>query len=98
MIKAKLCLFLAFISVLAFVPAFSQTAMDIKKLDSTLAYLNKTAQFNGTVLYAEQGKVIYKKAFGVVDINTNKPLTTASSFNLASITKQFVAMGIMQLY
>ncbi len=97
MIKAKLSLFLIIIPVFAFVPAFSQTAVDIKKLDSTLTWLNKTEQFNGTVLYAEQGKVVYKKAFGVVDINTNKPLTTNSSFNLASITKQFVAMGIMQL-
>ncbi|GAB3988801.1 hypothetical protein GCM10028807_12250 [Spirosoma daeguense] len=53
--------------------------------------------FNGVVLVAEQGKIRYKKAFGVANIATNEPLTTQSAFNLASVSKQFIAMMIMQL-
>ncbi len=87
---ATCCLF-------ACMPAIAQTGVDIKRLDSGLAALSQTGQFNGTVLYAENGKLLYKKAFGINDIYTNKPLTTASSFNLASVSKQFMAMGILQL-
>jgi CubicO group peptidase (beta-lactamase class C family) len=89
---------LLFISLL-FITAFllAQTAGDIKQLDSVLTLLNKTDRFNGTVLYAEKGKVLYKKAFGVTDYRSNQPLTTQSAFNLASVTKQFICMGIMML-
>jgi N-acyl-D-amino-acid deacylase len=69
----------------------------IKQLDESLTNLYKTNRFNGTILYAEKGKIVYKKAFGVTDFRTNQPLQTASSFNLASVTKQFICMGIMQL-
>jgi CubicO group peptidase (beta-lactamase class C family) len=75
----------------------AQTPVDIKKLDSVLTLLNKTNRFNGAVLYAEKGKIIYKKAFGVTDYRTSQPLTTTSAFNLASVTKQFICMCIMIL-
>jgi N-acyl-D-amino-acid deacylase len=78
-----------------FLPA--QQTEALKELDSVLTVLNKTNRFNGTVLYAEKGKVLYKKAFGVTDYKTNQPLTTTSSFNLASVTKQFICMCIMIL-
>ena len=90
----KLNLLLLFF-LFAAIPAQSQQGY--KKLDSALNQLYKTHRFNGTVLYAEKGKVIYKKAFGVADYRTNQLLSTASSFNLASVTKQFICMGIMIL-
>lgn len=77
--------------------ALSQRNPDIKQLDTALTKLHQTNRFNGTVLYAENGKVLYKKAFGVSDYRTNQPLTTASAFNLASVTKQFICMSIMIL-
>lgn len=80
------------------IQAYSQAGLSVSKLDSVLTYLHKIHQFNGTVLYAEKGKVLYKKAMGVIDINSGKPLTVSSSFNLASVSKQFIAMGILQLY
>jgi len=85
------------IILLSFIDLPAQLPADIKQLDSAFILLNKTNRFNGTVLYAEKGKVLYKKAFGVVDSRTNEPLTTAASFNLASVTKQFICMCIMIL-
>ena len=90
----KQLLFLLMIVLSASLQAQQQ---NIKALDSTLTELNKTNRFNGTVLYAEKGKVLYKKAFGVADYRTNKPLNTTSAFNLASVTKQFMTMCIMIL-
>lgn len=80
-----------------FVNAGAQQVFNVKQLDSVYTSLYQSHRFNGTVLFAEKGKVLYKKAFGVTDMRTNQPLTTASSFNLASVTKQFICMGIMML-
>lgn len=59
-------------------------------LDSALSYLHDRALFNGVVLLAENGKVVYQKNYGITDIRNPQPLQVASSFNLASISKQFV--------
>ncbi|GAB3787021.1 hypothetical protein GCM10028818_51260 [Spirosoma horti] len=72
-------------------------AIRLKTLDSVLTRLHEQAMFNGVVLVAEKGAVRYKKAFGTANSAANEPLTTGSSFNLASISKQFVALMIMQL-
>ena len=53
--------------------------------------------FNGTVLVAEKGKVIYKKGFGLANMEWEISNTTDTKFRLGSITKQFTAMLIMQL-
>ena len=53
--------------------------------------------FNGNVLVAKAGKVIYQKAFGYRNYDTKQPLDTNSVFELASVSKQFTAMGILML-
>ena len=75
-----------------------QSTVNFHQLDSLLLRLNQTHRFNGTVLYAENGKIVFKKAYGVADVRTGEALTTHSSFNLASDTKQFIAVGILQLF
>lgn len=77
--------------------AGAQTTARIARIDSVLTYLHSHELFNGTVLVGEKGKVLYKKAFGISHPTTKAPLTTASSFNLASISKQFFTMMIMIL-
>ena len=54
-------------------------------------------QFNGVILVAEKGKVIYQKAFGVADYEWNIKNTTDTKFEIASITKTVTALMIMQL-
>lgn len=54
-------------------------------------------RFNGNVLVAKQGKVIYQQALGYADYNTKRLLNDSSVFELASVSKQFTAMGIMIL-
>ena len=85
--------------VLLFFPfiSFSQHTKKITRIDSVLTYLHQRQLFNGTVLIGENGKVLYKKAFGIANPESKTPLTTASSFNLASVSKQFYTMMIMIL-
>lgn len=53
--------------------------------------------FSGVVLFADGGDPIYKHAFGVRSFETNVPIETSDIFELASVSKQFTAMGIMML-
>ena len=76
---------------------FAQNNKTTHQIDSALSVLHAQHQFNGTVLYAEHGKVLYKKAFGIADFRTSAALQTTSAFNLASISKQFICMCIMIL-
>jgi CubicO group peptidase (beta-lactamase class C family) len=54
-------------------------------------------QFNGVVLIAEKGKVLYQKAFGVADFEWDIKNTTDTKFEIASITKTITALMIMRL-
>lgn len=53
--------------------------------------------FNGNILVAKHGKIIYQAAYGYRNYNTKEPLDNNSVFELASVSKQFTAMGILQL-
>lgn len=50
-----------------------------------------------TVLVSRHGKIIYKKAFGMANIELNVPMQTNNVFRIASLTKQFTAVAILQL-
>jgi CubicO group peptidase (beta-lactamase class C family) len=67
------------------------------RLDSFMQAEVRVNHFNGNVLIAKSGKIIYQKPFGYRNYNTKEPLINNSIFELASITKQFTAMAILQL-
>ncbi|HMC86442.1 MAG TPA: serine hydrolase domain-containing protein [Chitinophagaceae bacterium] len=53
--------------------------------------------FNGNVLVAKAGKIIFQKSYGYRNYDTKELLDSNSVFELASITKQFTAVCILQL-
>lgn len=53
--------------------------------------------FSGTVLVQKGGKTIYHESFGLADRAFNVPVTNATKFRVASITKTFTAVLILQL-
>ena len=67
------------------------------RIDEYMTRANKLRQFNGAVLVAENGKVIYKKGLGLANMEWNVPNEADTKFRLGSITKQFTATLIMQL-
>ncbi|MEO0403541.1 MAG: serine hydrolase domain-containing protein, partial [Bacteroidota bacterium] len=74
-------------------PIFSQ---NLEKIDSLFQELVDENSFNGNVLISQNGKVLFKKSYGVSTIGKT-PLSDNSIFNLASVTKQFTAAGIVLL-
>lgn len=68
-----------------------------RQLDGYLRAENAIKNFNGNVLVAKSDKIIYQKAFGYSNYDRKELLVNNSMFELASITKQFVALAIFQL-
>jgi CubicO group peptidase (beta-lactamase class C family) len=89
----KLCVTVLY-SLFCIVNTFSQNTHQI---DSLLEQLYHSDKLNGNVLVAVQGKVMYKKSFGLANVSTKEKLNENSIFELASLSKQFTAMGIMIL-
>jgi CubicO group peptidase (beta-lactamase class C family) len=67
------------------------------KIQEVLALAHKYQQFNGSALVAENGKIVYKGAFGMANIEWSIPNTPDTRFRLGSITKQFTSMLTLQL-
>ena len=57
----------------------------------------KTNEPGVSILIAKHGQIIYEKAFGSANIELNVPLQPGMVFRIGSITKQFTAIGILQL-
>ncbi len=74
---------------------FGQTK--VERFDSLFNYLHKNQLINGNVLVAEKGNVIYQKSFGYLIFESEKLHTANSIFSVASITKVFTSLSILQL-
>lgn len=77
------------------VALFAQTNTSL--LDSYMKAQTNLYGFNGNVLVAKKGKVIYMKSFGFSDFYTRKELDDNSVFDCGSIAKEFTAVGILLL-
>ena len=75
-------------------PAYSKQA---SKIDSFFKSRTRRGLFNGTVLFAENESVVYKKSFGFANFRTKNSLKLHSQFQLASVTKPLTAYAIMLL-
>lgn len=68
-----------------------------QKLDAYLSGQQKYFRFNGNVLVAENGKIVFQKTYGYADFDKQGLLNDSSVFELASVSKQFTATGILLL-
>lgn len=61
--------------------------------DSTLLRRN----FNGGILIAKEGNIIYEKYSGFSDLRTKNPMTDSTTMHLASSGKTFTGMAVLKL-
>jgi CubicO group peptidase (beta-lactamase class C family) len=87
--------FLTVVILCSFFVAKAQNKSE--ELDKLITQAHANGIFNGSVLVAENGKVIYRKAFGYANKEIKQLLKPEFCFDLASVSKQFTAMGIMIL-
>jgi len=69
----------------------------IEKIDRFITHYAKNGFLNGTVLIAENGKIIYQKAYGIADREWDVPHQTDGIFQIYSMSKQFTSLIMMQL-
>lgn len=86
-------------SLLAFSSVATAHAQD-PRTDRLREYLQAAAalgHLNGSVLVAEQGRVLTDSGFGYANMELGVRNTPDTRFRVASVTKQFTAMAIMML-
>lgn len=80
--------------------AFAQPKADkhlYSEFDKILSGQYKPYETGATVLVAQNGQIIYKKAFGMANLEYSIPMKIDNVFRIGSITKQFTAVAILQL-
>jgi len=69
-----------------------------EKVDEYLGAATELDRFSGSVLIARGEEIILKQGYGTADREHDVANTPRVKFRLGSVTKQFTAMGILQLY
>lgn len=95
--KTKI-LFATLLTLVSFTAARAQT-LDKAKLDQFFDRLAEKKKAMGNLVIAKDGNVLYTRSIGYSQINAveKKPLTAASRFRIASITKTYTAVMTLQL-
>lgn len=70
-----------------------------EQVDKVFKNLKKKTTFNGVVLFAEKGRIVMEKSYGVRNLRTRKgELNADDVFQLSSVSKMFTAEAIMILH
>jgi len=80
--------------------SYAQTVASKQMLaafDNILSAQFKPGETGCAALVAKNGQIIYKKAFGMANLELNVPMQPDMIFRVGSITKQFTAVAILQL-
>lgn len=85
--------------LLALLLSFNSTSAQSleKQIDAIFTEAYPADAPGATVLIAKDDKVIYRKAFGMANLELNVPMKPEHVLELASITKQFTGVAILML-
>ena len=67
------------------------------RIDSLMSSLYKPGYPGAAIAVVKSGEVVFKKGYGVADLDSKNAITSSTNFNICSMTKQFTAYGILQL-
>jgi len=89
--------FLVFLLTICALHANATPVDSAAGIDHIMTTLYQRGQFNGSILVAVNGKIIYRNAFGESNFDTHEKFAPATISCLASLSKQFTAMTVMML-
>ncbi len=67
------------------------------KIDSLVAMQHSPGQPGGVIAVISADEVIFKKGYGLMDMEQNLPVSPNTLFDIASVAKQFTAFAILML-
>lgn len=88
--------FLSFFLISA-VNCVAQASDKAGRIDSLIKAANRVGVFNGNILVAQKGKIIYSSAHGYANASKTKMLDTTLLFDIGSVSKEFNGVSIMLL-
>ena len=77
--------------------AAPDTATLADRIDAAIGPDYKPDAPGATVIVVKDGKTVFRKAYGLADLATRRPLTPDTALRIGSITKQFTAAAILML-
>lgn len=87
----------ATINILAFFFAITISSQTLSQKIDSIVQIHQAKGFNGNILYSKDNKVVFTGNYGYSNLNSRSPLKDTTIFELASISKQFTALAIVQL-
>ena len=67
------------------------------RLDKTCRDLFPDGEPGAAVLILQGDKIIFDRGYGIADLQTKAPIDGDTFFNIASVSKQFTSVAILQL-
>ena len=83
------------IALLFFPLAVSAQNSYQQKLQQFMTGQHDYFRFNGNAMVIKKGEIVYQQSLGFADYDSKRSLNDSSVFELASVSKQFTAMGIV---
>ena len=97
--KKVILLIAIFLSLTILIPSIHADSNDkIQKIEQFVEEQQKMSQIPGiSLVIVEKGEIVYQKGFGYADIEEKTPVTSNTLFELASTSKAFTGLAILQL-
>ena len=92
----RLSLFFLFVNLFTFTHGQIPDSLS-KKVDAIFAEYDKTNSPGCALAILKDGKIIYKRGYGMSNMEYNIAISPGSIFHIASISKQFTAAAIVRL-
>jgi CubicO group peptidase (beta-lactamase class C family) len=85
-------------SAASFVSMHSQASQSgLAAIDALFREYDRAGVPGASAMVIKEGRVLFRKAYGLANLEDKIPSTTQTNYRLASLTKQFTAMAIMIL-
>jgi CubicO group peptidase (beta-lactamase class C family) len=88
------CLLFTLITACGSSKTTSLTLSSIPEVDSIMRNYDRPGGPGAAVLVVRDGQVLHSKGYGLANLEDQTPATEATSYRLASVSKQFIGMAI----
>src|SRR5664279_4001063 len=88
--------FLIFISLISFICGRGQSPFI--QIDSLMNSYYKANDPGAVIAITLNQTTLFKKSYGLADLNSGKPISADENFNIGSLTKQFTAFALLDLF
>lgn len=92
----RVCSTLTLLGAAVFCSAQHQNSELASRIDQIMQAHSAAGEFNGSVLVARRGRIIYERGLGLANLEWKIPNDVNTKFEIGSMTKQFTALLVLQ--